>query len=139
MDKVVVDASLALRWVLRDEKEVRVDDLLGQWATSLTRMLVPPLFLPETTNALYLSVRRRRITLEEARLALATIIEVGVEVTEPAGLYSRSLDLAAEYGLTNAYDAQYVALAEVEGCDLWTADERLAMAVKPSPSWLRLV
>ena len=139
MDKVVVDASPALRWVLRDEKEVRVDDLLGQWATSLTRMLVPPLFLPETTNALYLSVRRRRITLEEARLALATIIEVGVEVTEPAGLYSRSLDLAAEYGLTNAYDAQYVSLAEIEGCDLWTADERLAMAVKPSPSWLRLV
>ena len=29
MDKVVVDASVALRWVLRDEKEVRVDDLLG--------------------------------------------------------------------------------------------------------------
>ena len=139
MDKVVVDASLALRWVLRDEKETRVDDLLRQWATSLTQMLVPPLFLSEIINALYLSVRRRRLTLEEARLALATIIQVGLEVTEPAELYRRSLDLAAEYDLTNAYDAQYMALAEIESCELWTADERLVRAVKPSPSWIRLI
>ena len=139
MDKVVVDASLALRWVLKDEKEARVDDLLCQWATSLTQMLVPPLFLSEITNALYLSVRRHRLTLEEARLALVTIMQVGLEMTEPAGLYPRSLDLAAEYELTNAYDAQYMALAEIEGCELWTADERLVRAVKPSPSWLRLI
>jgi len=139
MDKVVVDASLALRWVLKDEKEVRADTLLSQWAMSLTRMLVPPLFLSEIANALYLSVRRSRLTLKEARLALVTIIQIGAEVSEPAGLYSRSLDLAAEYSLTNAYDAQYIALAEIEGCELWTADERLAAAVKPAPSWLRLI
>ena len=134
-----MDASLALRWVLRDEKEVRADTLLYQWATSLTEMLVPPLFLSEITNALYLSARRHRLILEEAKLALTTIMEIGVEVTEPAELYSRSLDLAAEYDLTNAYDAQYVALAEIESCELWTADERLSMAMKPSPSWLKLI
>ena len=88
MDKVVVDASLALRWVLKDEKEVRADTLLSQWAMSLTRMLVPPLFLSEIANALYLSVRRSRLTLKEARLALVTIMQIGAEVTEPAGLYS---------------------------------------------------
>jgi predicted nucleic acid-binding protein len=102
-------------------------------------MLVPPLFLSEITNALYLSVRRHRLTLEEARLALLTIMQVGLEVAEPAGLYPRSLDLAAEYDLTNAYDSQYIALAEIENCELWTADERLVRAVKPSPSWLRLI
>jgi len=139
MGKVVVDASLALHWVLPDEKEVQVDALLNRWATSLTQMLVPPLFLSEITNALYLSVKRHRINLEEARLSLATIMQVGVAVTEPTGLYSRSLDLAAEYELTNAYDAQYIALAEKEGCELWTADERLFKSAKPLPSWLRLI
>ena len=86
-----------------------------------------------------LSVRRQRLTLEEAKLALEAIMHIGVEVTEPGGLYLRSLGLAAESGLTNAYDAQYVALAEIEGCELWTADERLAGAMKPLPSWLRVV
>ena len=139
MSKVVVDASIALRWVLRDEKEARVDAVLEEWVATLTEMLAPPLFPAEITNALYLSVRRNRLSLEEADLALRTIMLLGVRVTEPSGLYCRSLQLAANYSATNAYDAQYVALAEMEDCELWTADERLATSLRPLPSWVRLV
>ncbi len=139
MSKVVVDASVALRWVLRDEKEAQVDALLEQWVATFTEMLAPPLFPAEITNVLYLSVKRKRLTLDEAELALRTIMELGVRVAEPPGLYSRSLKLAANYSATNAYDAQYVALAEMESCELWTADERLAASMKPLPSWIKLV
>lgn len=139
MSKVVVDASIALRWVLRDEKEAHVDAVLENWAATLTEMLAPPLFPAEITNALYLAVRRDRLNLEEADLALRTIMLLGVKVAEPSGLYCRSLELAANYSMTNAYDAQYVALAEVEDCELWTADERLAASMRPLPSWVRLV
>jgi predicted nucleic acid-binding protein len=139
MNKLVVDASVALRWVLKDEKEVRADALLYQCMASLSDMLVPPLFLAEVTNAVYLSVRRHRLTLEEAKLALETIIQIGMQVIEPSGLYLRSLELAVNYGMSNAYDAQYLALAEMKGCESWTADERLAMSIKPSPPWVKLV
>ncbi len=139
MSKVIVDASIALRWVLRDEKEAQVDVLLEQWAASLTEMLVPPLFPAEVTNALYLSVKRKRLTLEEAELALRTIMELGIQTAEPPGLYSRSLRLAVDYSTANAYDTQYVALAEMESCELWTADARLAATMKPLPSCIRLV
>lgn len=125
--------------MLRDEKEAQVDALLEQWAASLTEMLVPPLFPAEVTNALYLSVKRKRLTLEEAELALRTIMELGVQVAEPSGLYPRSLRLAADYTTANAYDTQYVALAEMESCELWTADERLAASMKPLPSCIKLV
>lgn len=93
MDKVLVDASLSLRWVMR--KKLALTHCYIKWATSLTQMLVPPLFLPEVTNALYLSVRRQRLTLEEAKLALEAIMHIGVGVTEPPELYSRGLDVAA--------------------------------------------
>ena len=139
MNKVVVDASIALRWVLRDEKEARVDALLEQWVISLTEMVAPPLFLAEVTNALYLSVRRNRLTLQEAELALNTIIQLGVQTAEPPGLYPRSLHLAATYAVANAYDAQYLALGEIEGCEVWTADQRLAASIRPSPPWLKLI
>jgi predicted nucleic acid-binding protein len=86
-----------------------------------------------------LAIRRQRLTLEEAKMALETIMQVGVQVIEPAGLYTQSLELASVYNTTNAYDTQYMALAEMENCELWTADERLVTRVKPSPSWLRLV
>lgn len=139
MSKVVVDASVALRWVLRDEKEARVDALLEQWAGSLTEMLAPPLFLAEVTNALYLSVKRKRLSLEEAELALSAIMQLGIQVAQPSGLYPRSLRLAANYGTANAYDAQYITLAEMQNCELWTADERLAASMKPLPSWIKLI
>ena len=139
MSKVVVDASIALRWVLKDEKEARVDAVLEHWADTLTEMIAPPLFPAEVTNALYLSIKRKRLTLEEAELALRTIMQIGVEIAEPSGLYTWSLELAASYSATNAYDAQYVASAEMENCELWTADERLATSMKPLPSWVRLV
>jgi len=137
--KVVVDASLALRWVLRDEKEPSADALLERWVALPALMLAPPLFLAEITNALYLSTKRTRLTLDEAELALRSILELGIQVAEPPGLYLQSLQVAGKYDLTNAYDAQYVALAQIEDCELWTADERLISSIQPSPSWLKLI
>lgn len=139
INKVVVDASVALRWVLKDEKEPQADALLHQWAISLTDILVPPLFLSEITNALYISVRRQRLNSDEAKLALQTILQLGTKVVEPPELYLRSLELAVNYGTTNAYDTLYMALAEIEGCELWTADERLARSLKTVPSWLKVI
>ncbi len=139
MSSIVVDASIALRWVLRDEKEARADALLEQWITSHTEMLAPPLFLAEATNALYLSVKRDRLTLDEAQLALNTIMQLGVQITEPTDLYPHSLRLAATYRLSNAYDALYLALADIEGCELWTADQRLSANVQPRPSWFKFI
>lgn len=130
---------MALRRVLKDEKESRADALLHKWASSLTDIIVPPLFLSEITNALYLSVKRKRLNADEARLALQTILRVGVQVVEPIDLYDRSLELATCYGTTNAYDTIYMALAEIEICELWTADERLAKGLKPVPPWLRVI
>jgi predicted nucleic acid-binding protein len=139
MTKVVVDASLALRWVLKDEKEDKVDSLIYGWAVSLTDMIAPPLFLAEVTNALYLACRRLRLNAKEVKLALQTILDLGVRISVPSELYTRSMDLAINYTLTNAYDAQYLALAELESCELWTADERLARAVRPLPDWLKII
>lgn len=134
-----MDASIALRWVLKDEKEPRADALLRQWAVTLTDILVPPLFLSEITNALYLSVKRQRLSTDEAGLALQTILQAGMRVIEPSELYLRSLEMAIDYGTTNAYDTIYMALAEIEDCELWTADERLAKSLKLVPSWLRVI
>ena len=134
-----MDASVALRWVLKDEKEPRVDALLHQWAVSKTDILVPPLFLSEIINALYLSVKRQRLHEDEAKLALQTIMQVGTRVLEPPELYLRSLELAIYYGTTNAYDTIYMALAEIEDCEFWTSDERLAKSLRLVPSWFKII
>jgi predicted nucleic acid-binding protein len=139
VNKVVVDASVALRWVLADEKEARVDALLEQWLALHIEMIAPPLFQSEVTNAIYLSLKRRRLTMDEAEGALAGIMHLGVQLIEPSDLYARGLRLAVAYGMTNAYDALYLSLAEIEGCEFWTADDRLAATIHPSLPWLKVV
>ena len=54
-------------------------------------------------------------------------------------MYGRSLEMAHIFDLGSIYDALYLALAENEGCEVWTADRRLARAVADGFPLLRCV
>jgi predicted nucleic acid-binding protein len=49
----------------------------------------------------------------------------------------RSIKLAHLFGVPAAYDAHYLALAEQQNCEYWTADTRLWNTVKGRLSWIR--
>jgi predicted nucleic acid-binding protein len=44
---------------------------------------------------------------------------------------------ATRFNRPAAYDAHYLALAEMMNCEFWTADERLFNAVRDKLSWVR--
>ncbi len=45
--------------------------------------------------------------------------------------------MTQKFRLPATYEAHYLALAEREACDYWTADERLWNGVKGELSWVR--
>ena len=45
--------------------------------------------------------------------------------------------LAARFNRPAAYDAHYLALAEMMNCEFWTADRRLFNVVKDELPWVR--
>jgi len=45
--------------------------------------------------------------------------------------------LATHFNRPTAYDAHYLALAEMLGCEFWTADRRLYNAVKEELPWVK--
>ncbi len=45
--------------------------------------------------------------------------------------------MTQKFRLPATYEAHYLALAEREACDYWTADERLCNGVKGELSWVR--
>ncbi len=61
---------------------------------------------------------------------------VGVIDTE---ISLRALEFTCNHKLPASYDAHYLALAERENCELWTADERLYNSVKEQFSWVQLM
>ena len=52
-----------------------------------------------------------------------------IELHAPPGLHQLALTLAADHDLPAAYDAHYLALSQLLGCEFWTDDQRLLQQV----------
>lgn len=137
---VAVDASLALKWVLDEPYAAEADALAAQWVAAGMRPLAPVLLAYESTNALY----RKQPAPDSQHLAwvalsVADLLAVLTLVSPDLALLERATVLSAQLGRPAAYDTQYAALAEREGCELWTADERFWNAATPHFRWVRWV
>jgi predicted nucleic acid-binding protein len=122
---VVVDAS-ALVWLLLDPG----DRGAGIAERLRGRRLAAPALSPfEVANV----VRRRwaagLLTVGEANQALGSLQALGIELWPWEAVATRVWELR---GQITAYDASYVALAELLGAPLLTADEQLARAAPPT-------
>ncbi len=122
---IVIDASMALRWVLAEELEPEA--IAARLYVGEQGGYVPGNFQTEVAHGLLQAERRKRITASDASAALADIMELAlkVELPNPHVIVSS----AREYGLTS-YDAAYLALALQSGYPLATGDEQLRKAAR---------
>lgn len=126
MSQVVVDASVAVKWVLREEHE-----LLARRVLSSGRLLAPHLLWAEVGNTLWKRYRRRQASVEEVRGMLADVQSLPVTTFAHTPLLSAALDLAISLDQT-VYDCLYLALAEARNSTMVTADRRFYAAVSAS-------
>jgi predicted nucleic acid-binding protein len=127
---LVVDASVGLKWVLQEADSPLAERL----ACSDVDLLVPDFWLHEACNVLWLQVRRKLFTPNEAREALA-LLRAQVEPTPTAELSLH--DVALEIGLTvnhSTYDTLYVAFALAMGAErVVVADGPFVTAMQTHP------
>ena len=138
-DEVVVDASLALKWIEQEPYSAEASALLENWRLRHCRLLAPALFAYEATNAIAKRVKRAQLTLEAAKQRLAALLENGPALEQDPGINLRALEIMERFALPSAYDAHYLALAETRQCECWTADERLWNTVKKELSWVHWI
>lgn len=129
--EVVVDASVTVKWLVREVYSDQAVDLTRVWLGQGTRIVAPYLMPVEVSNALLRKARERRISVESAAGLLGNLVNSDITLWEPPDLHSRALQLAAILGQRAVYDSHYLALAEIIDCDFWTADERFYRAVAP--------
>ena len=130
MRKAVIDSSVTLGFILRDEQSafaIRVFDALE----NVAEIYVPSLWWIETANGLLMAERRKRISQNETFEALQTIQKLSVQ-TDMDGASQAVLEtvaLARQYRLT-VYDAAYLELTLRMKATLATADRALINAAK---------
>ena len=135
---VVVDATVPLQWVLQEQDTDAALALWDRWQESDERVVVPPLFKSEVTNVLYQMVRQDSLGPADATDLLGFLLSSVATVEHPS-LYHSALSLASELALGSANDGVYLALAESEECDMWTADRRLYWSVRERLSYVHSV
>jgi predicted nucleic acid-binding protein len=118
---IVVDASVALKWVL-DEPESE-----AAAALQADELLAPDLWLAEAANALWRYSRTGQITIEEANERLTELKNAPVASVPIGPHLSAALGLAVEIGHP-VYDCLYLALAIACDTHVVTADRRFVAA-----------
>ena len=137
MKRVVIDASVVLKWYLPDEAhgEKALSFLNGYIANTL-KIMGPSLLEYEVTNGLIIAYRRGRFKEEKIVSAVEGFLSLGITLVNLSELHHGVISYCKDYNCS-VYDASYLALANEEGIDLITADERLYNGVKKDLDWVK--
>ena len=129
-ERLLVDASVAIKWVIAELAHERAAALLDY------DLMAPDLLFLECANILWRKVRLREINEAEAAAAAVALEAAELSVVAAKPYFRRALEIATELDHP-AYDAVYLAVAEVSGIRMITADSRLLRKVRQSGSRFR--
>ena len=135
---LVLDASFVYKSLAPGSHGDKFRQLIHQWKQEKKTLCSPTIWVYEFTSLLTKLVYWGELSEQDAQESLAFGLDLGIELIVPtedqarqAFLWTRQLNWVA------AYDSFYVPLAENLGCELWTADKKLANAV--DRPWVRVV
>jgi predicted nucleic acid-binding protein len=123
--RYVVDASVALKWLIDEADHDRARRLL----VSVDELHAPDLVHIEVANAAWRRAMRRDIDRRQAEVIVASIMEAPVMIHRASEFTERALDIALELSHP-IYDCVYLACAEATAGVVVTADDRLVRAVR---------
>ena len=119
--KLVVDASIAVKWLFAEENSEQARQLLAPRIV----LHAPDFILTEAANVIWKKARRKEIPsaqpyIEElAHMPDAVVLKPSTELVMKAAALAVQIDHLV-------YDCVYLACAEAEAAPLVTADERLS-------------
>ena len=119
MTRFVVDCGVVLR-LAGEEYEVPAGH----------ELLAPTLLRSQTLSALHEAVHRGELPAEVARERLARIQAIPIRLLGDAVLRRVAWKVADELGWAETYDAEYVALTQLQADALVTLDAELARKVE---------
>jgi predicted nucleic acid-binding protein len=131
MSELCIDASVVVKLAFRREAHrTTARRLVGDCLAQNIQLIAPPFFFSEVDTAVRRRVYEGTLTAADGRKAFAVLDKVAVHLVTHPLLRQRARTIAEQFNQRTVYDASYVALAELRGCEFWTADRALYSAVQ---------
>lgn len=134
----VIDASVAIKWVVKGEPfREQARQLLRDARLQGVTLIGPPLLAYEVESVLQYRLYSRRATTAAVDASLAAFYAVGVRFVTHPDMIGRAREIARQFHQERIYDSLYAALAELYHCEFWTADRAFFEAVTPALAHVR--
>jgi predicted nucleic acid-binding protein len=133
--KYVLDASAALCWVRPRPNSGKALQLRADFQAAVHELIAPSIFSGEVASALTKAERQKLTRVGDARPLLGQIMRTPPMMHPYEPLLDRAVDISSQTR-SGLYDCVYVALAEREGCELVTDDQKLIANLKPHLSFI---
>jgi len=131
MTEQVIDASVAIKWVVKGEPfRNKARQLLRDARLKDITLIGPPLLEYEVESSLQSRLHRGRTTIATVDASLSAFYAVGVRIVTHPDIVRCAREMARQFHQERIYDSLYAALAELRGCEFWTADKVFHDAVK---------
>ena len=131
MSERCIDASVIVKLVLKGEPyRVTARRLVRESTAAGIELIAPPLFESEVDTVIRKRVVSGKLSLQDAYKAYNTLDRMPVQIVTHLNIRQRARDITEQFTLSTVYDATYAALAELRGCEFWTADKVFYNSVK---------
>jgi predicted nucleic acid-binding protein len=128
--KYVLDANIALKWVLAEPDSAKARQLRDDFQAAFHDLLAPDVFEVEVAHALTRAERQRKIAVGQAAILWSDVMSTPPRLDRFGPIMPRAIDISSR-SRQGVYDCLYVALAEREKCELVTADDKLVRNLQP--------
>lgn len=128
--RYVLDSCVAFKMLVPEVDTPKALQLRDDFLNGILELLSPDILPIEVAHALTRAERQCRITPAQGSLLLKNMFKYMPNLHPYIGLLPRAYDLSSSVR-QGVYDCLYVALAEREGCELVTSDDKMVMKLSP--------
>ena len=126
----VLDSAVGFKWAVIETNTPKARALRSAYVNAVHELIAPDFFPIELAHALTRAERQGRVTPPDAGVFWQDVMTTAPLLITSLPLLPRAIDLSSQFRI-GVYDCLYVALAEREGCELVTSDDRLVKTLLP--------
>ncbi len=128
--KYVLDSCVGFKTLLVEQDSDKAQRLCEDYQKNVHELLSPDVFAVEIAHAITRAERQGRISPAEGARLLTDMLNRLPAMHASLPLLPRAYHISSD-ARRGAYDCLYVALAEREGCELITSDDKLIRKLQP--------
>lgn len=131
-----IDTSVWIPYLIPETLQPQARNLIIPLLTSNVRLVAPAFAWAEVGSVLRKKVRLGAITVAQATGFFDDFCQMPVDYLDSDDIRAKTWAIAEQF-LATLYDAAFLAVAELESAQFWTADQSLLNTLTPCPAYVK--